>query len=428
MARGVVELDLMFEKSHLMGEVSAPASKSYVQRIVACAALAKGDTVMRGYTECDDSQKALKAVESMGATVFERNGAMVLRVEALSDDPHVLDFGGSATSMRIFTGVSCVTPGLKKLTGSAQLLRRPMSYLVDSLRELGAKIEYLGNNSPPLLVHPTGLRGGSTVLDASVSSQFTSSIMICSVKAREGVRISHVGPLVSTGYIRMTARVLEMFGSTPKLSADLREIHIEPCELRPVEVDVEGDYSSAAYILAAGAINGEVLVRNLNPYSLQPDKIFLEHLKHMGAKVEPSDKGFRVSSSMLDASEFDLQESPDLAPILGVLAAYSNGTSVLKGLERLKYKESDRVSTTLEMLRSLGVDATYLEGQIRIKGGCVAGGTVDSHGDHRIALAAAVAATGSQGPVRVTGFECFRKSYPQFLEHYTNLGGRVQQS
>jgi 3-phosphoshikimate 1-carboxyvinyltransferase len=418
-------LDLAFEKSCLKGEVSAPASKSYVQRIVACSTLTEGKTVLLGYTECDDSEKALKAVESMGVNVSKQKGVVVLDAGVLKDTEYVLDFGGSATSMRIFTGVCCVTPGLKKLTGSAQLLRRPVSYLVDSLRELGAKIDYLGDNLPPLLVHPTGLTGGFTTLNASLSSQFTSSIMICSVRARKEVTISHVGDLVSSGYIKMTAHVLKMFGCDPKLSGDLKEIEVQPCELRPVTVSVEGDYSSAAYIFAAGAINGDVSVHNLNPDSFQPDKGFLELLKHIGAKVGFGNGVVRVSGSKLEAFELDLRESPDLAPILGVLAAYSKGTSVLKGLERLKYKESDRASTTLEMLRSLGVDASHSEGQIRIKGGGVTGGVVDSHGDHRIALSAAIAAIGSEKPVGVVGFECYSKSYPQFLEQYRALGGRV---
>lgn len=417
-------MDLVFEPSSLAGRVRAPASKSYSQRVIACALLASGETVVHGYDECEDSERALGAAQKLGLTVGRAGDTLRLNPNGGVEGEVVLDFGGSATSMRIFTSVACVTPATKIITGSPQLLRRPIRPLIEALTQLGAKIEHSGFQ-PPLRVHPTGLRGGVVSVDASISSQFTSSIMVGSTRAENTTHITHTGGVVSKGYIAITAQVLGWFGATPKMSEDLREIVVEPRELKPATLTLEGDYSSAAFLLVGGVVAGEVEVENLNPQSLQPDRQIVEVLRQAGCELRVSGKTVRASRSTPEGFEADVTETPDLAPILGILAAYSKGKSTIRGVERLRFKESDRVSSTIEMLRSLGVEASYDSGEIRVKGGGVEGGVVDSKEDHRIAMAAAIAALGARGPVVVRGFECFRKSYPSFLDHYRALGGRA---
>lgn len=420
-------MDVVFEPSTLYGHVRAPSSKSYAQRVIACALLASGESIVEGYDECEDSERALNAARLLGLEVERDGGTLRLNPTGKPEGGEViLDFGGSATSMRIFTAVGCVTPSIKLVTGSPQLLRRPIKPLIDALTALGGKIEHSGGHQPPLRVYPTGLRGGAVKVDASISSQFTSSIMVGSARAEDTTKITHVGKVVSKGYISITAKVLELFARTPKIFGDFEEIVVEPGELRPVRLTLEGDYSSAAFMLAGGAIGGEVEVENLNPQSLQPDRKILEILWEAGCEVKASGGRVKASRSQLEGFEVDVTDTPDLAPVLAVLAAYAKGSTTIRGVERLRFKESDRVSTIVEMLRSMGVEAQHAEGEIRVRGGGIKGGVVDPKGDHRIAMAAAVAAIGSQAPVVVKGFECFKKSYPAFLEHYLALGGRAK--
>jgi len=396
--------------------------------VIACSLLATGESKIWGYDGCEDSERALAAAEALGVRVSKRQGLLTLTPSQTVEDgvgEVVLDFGGSATSMRIFTSISCVTPGIKLITGSPQLLRRPIKPLLDALAQLGAKIEASDGFQPPLKVHPTGLRGGSVELDASLSSQYTSSIMVGSTRADSTTNIRHIGGVVSKGYISLTAKVLELFGRPPAVSGDFSEIVVEPGELRPVELSLEGDYSSASFLLAAGAIAGQVEVGNLNPESLQPDREIVEVLKRTGCYVKVGSDCVRVERSKLEAFEVDVTDTPDLTPILAVLAAYSKGHSAITGVERLRFKESDRIASTIEMLKAIGVNSRYDGRAIHVWGGEVRGGLVDSKGDHRIAMAAAVAALGAQRPVVVKEFECHRKSYPSFLEHYSAIGGRT---
>jgi len=419
-------MEVVFEPATISGSVSAPASKSYTQRVIACSLLADGSTTIRGYTGCDDSERALLAAKNMGALIHIGENYIQLDCGHYNSGEFTLDFGGSATSMRIFTSVSCVTPGIKHITGSPQLLRRPVRPLVDSLTQLGAKIETSPGYSPPLIVHPTGLRGGEVKLDASISSQFTSSIMVGSTRADKPTFIRHIGGVVSRGYIRITAHVLEWFGVHTEIGEDFKQVEVHPSRLKPVDVKIEGDYSSAAFLLAAGAIGGHVEVGNLNPQSLQPDCEVLNVLKSAGCYVELGGDTAKVGGGVNEGFDVDVTETPDLAPVLGVIAAYAKGESRIRGVGRLVFKESNRVDTIVGMLKGIGVDARFDGEAILVKGGRIRGGLVNSHGDHRIALAAAVAAVGAHKPIMVRGFECYSKSYPRFLEDYTSIGGRAR--
>lgn len=416
-------MQVVFQKSQVAGVINAPASKSFAQRVFACALLTKGVSVIERYTPCDDSERALEALTKMGAIVERQNERVVISVDRLTESEKTLNFGASATSMRIFTGVACVTPGIKVITGDPQLLKRPIKPLIQALKQLGAKIE-CENDHPPLTIYSSELHGGVVSLDVSISSQFSSALMICTTKAKGETLIQHTNIPSSKGYILITQEVLKLFGGKVYLDKDLKNISIIPSELKPVNYALEGDYSSAAYLLAAGAISGEVEVRNLNAKSLQPDRFIIEALRAMGCRVYIGGESVRVSQTTLEGYEFDVDECPDLAPILSVLGAYAKGRTKLTGITRLRYKESDRVSSIKQMLESIGVHVNVKDESIEILGGEVRGGVVHSNNDHRIALAAAVASCASKNPIQVIAFECYTKSYPQFLEHFSKLGAK----
>lgn len=403
--------------------MTAPASKSYAQRLLALALLAPGESVFEGYTPCDDTERALDATRKLGALVTLQGQTLSVTAGEGTSGTAELYFGGSATSLRIFTGVSTVTPGTKLITGNEQLARRPVAPLVTALKHLGANIEAVGGRLP-LTVHGTGLRGGSVTTEASISSQFASSVMIAATRADGEVEIVQRGA-GSRGYVRMTEETIRLFGGRVSLSDDVSKILVNPTPLRPVRTKIEGDFSSASFVLAAGAIAGEVEVRNLNPSSLQPDRFLLEVLRKAGCDVKVGTSSVGVSSSSLEAFEVNVDNSPDIAPVLAVLAAYAKGETTITGVERLRFKESDRINSIRRMLASLGVKSSTDGRTITVTGGGVQGGTVDAEGDHRIALSAAIAAVSSQRPVRVLGFECHVKSYPRFFDDYDAIGGRA---
>ncbi|PSN95084.1 hypothetical protein B9P99_01305, partial [Candidatus Marsarchaeota G1 archaeon OSP_B] len=176
-------MQVVFQKSQVAGVINAPASKSFAQRVFACALLTKGVSVIERYTPCDDSERALEALTKMGAIVERQNERVVISVDRLTESEKTLNFGASATSMRIFTGVACVTPGIKVITGDPQLLKRPIKPLIQALKQLGAKIE-CENDHPPLTIYSSELHGGVVSLDVSISSQFSSALMICTTKAK----------------------------------------------------------------------------------------------------------------------------------------------------------------------------------------------------------------------------------------------------
>lgn len=394
---------------------------------MACSLLAGGETVLENYTPCEDSEHAVEAFQRLGGRVSRSADRLRLIFEGVRGGEHLLDFGGSATSMRLFLGVSCVTEGVKILTGSHQLLSRPIHPLVVALRSLGAKIEYLRDSAPPVIVYPSKIKGGDAWVDGSLSSQFVSSMMLAGCSASSELTVNVSGKMVSKGYVDITKRVLETMGGKAEVDFDKGQVRVFPMQLRPSSIRLEGDYSGAAYLLVAGALTGEVNVGNLNPESLQPDKAVLNLLGVAECDVHASGNHVSAAKSAPSPFGFNLEDNPDLGPLAAVFAAFCHGESELTSIGRLRHKETDRVQSTLEMLNSLGVRAETRGDTMIIHGtGKVRGGSVDAMGDHRIAMSAAVAGLASVEGVTVSGFECSGKSYPGFLSDVAQLGGVVE--
>ena len=328
--------------------------------------------------------------------------------------------------MRFMTAVCTLSVGRCTLTGSPSLLRRPVGPLVEALNKLGASVS-CRSGFPPVHVDGRGsLPGGSAEMRGDVSSQFVSAVLLSAPRSRDGVRLTLTTPLVSRPYVELTMRVQEAFGVHVEPSEGFREFYVDPQDYRHASIRVEGDWSSASFMLAAGALSGRVVVEGLNPNSPQPDRKIIEVLREMGASVSVSENRVSVESGELQPVDLDLSDCPDLFPVLAALCSYAEGVSTLRGVSRLRFKESDRVRAMERALRSMGVEISVLGDTVRIRGGRPRGAVLDPMGDHRVAMALAVASLRAEGSSTILDAECVSKSYPSFWRDLKNLGANLE--
>jgi 3-phosphoshikimate 1-carboxyvinyltransferase len=261
-----------------------------------------------------------------------------------------------------------------------------------------------------------------------ISSQFISGLLFALPKAEKNTEIMLTTPLESKSYVQMTEEVLNKHGVKLHISKDFRRICILSNQTySPCSHEVPGDFSSAAFLLAAAAVTSSKLrVKNLDYKTKQGDKVILDIVRKMGSKARTRDKSVEVEGKLFDPINIDVKDTPDLVPVCAVLACFSNGISKIYNAERLRYKESDRLLSLHNELRKMGAEITVDEDSLAIKGPCAMHGSlIDPHNDHRIAMTCAVAALGAKGETRIQDSECVKKSYPTFFEDLRSLGAEV---
>jgi len=406
-------------KSEINGSVKAPASKSMMIRAVAAAALAEGGSRIRNPSLCEDGLAAIACARVLGANV-EVQEDCVSAEGGIKAKEGVLDCGESGLCMRMFAPIAAAADGNFTLTGRGSLLKRQVGMMQQPLEALGAKCS-TNNGMPPVKVRGQ-IRGGEIEIDGSQSSQFLTGLLMALPLCKED-SLMRVKNLKSRPYVKMTLELLEKFGVRIKANGQLGEFAITGGQhFKPTDYEVEGDWSGAAFLLVAGAIAGKVEVRGLRNDSLQGDKEIVEALKKAGAKVKMAGRGIAVETAQLSSFEFDATDCPDLFPPLAVLACNCKGTSRIRGVERLKGKESDRGTALVSELGKLGAKIEVKGNEMLVAGTKLKGGVqVDPHNDHRIAMACAVAALMCEGEVKIGNAECVSKSYPEFFRDLEGL-------
>ncbi|MEM1545108.1 MAG: 3-phosphoshikimate 1-carboxyvinyltransferase [Candidatus Methanomethylicia archaeon] len=411
--------------SQVHGSIKAPASKSYTHRVLFCSALANGRSIVRNPLLCSDVYATINALRSVGVEVYVNNESIIVDGGELTQPQNPINCIESGTTMRFTVGLCSLINGKSIVTGSKSLLRRPIKPLVDALNVLGAKCTCI-NGLPPITVEGV-LKGGSVLVDSSLSSQFISSIMIAAPKSSIGVEIRSIVEPVSKPYILITLDVMNSFNVSVKYSNDFKFISVERQNYTPKDFTVEGDWSSAAILLVLGVVGGMVTVQGLNMNSFQGDKSIVDLLKLINIPIEIGNNYVSVTKHLIKPFEFNISDTPDLFPILCVLSACSIGTCRLYGVNRLRFKESDRVVAMADGLMKMGVNVALSSDYIAIKGGRVMGGvTIDSYNDHRIAMAFTVLATIADNPIIIKNAECVSKSYPSFWDDVRRLGVKFE--
>jgi len=407
--------------SNIRGTVTAPPSKSMTQRAIAAGMLADGDSIILNPSFCEDSLAAIGIAKGLGAKV--ETSPDKLKISGGRELKNtMLDCGESGLAIRMFSPLAALFPGKITITGSGSLKTRPMFMIGDALKQLG--VEFTSNNGYLPLTIRGPLKGGSCEIDGSLSSQLLTGLLM-SLPVADGDSEIKVMNLKSKPYIDMTLGILNDFGIAIK--NDNYELFTFKGGQRyiPRNYVVEGDWSGGAFLLVAGAIGGKLTVRGLRTDSSQSDKSVLEALKSAGANIKISEDQVEISKSLMKAFEFDATESPDLFPPLVALASFCKGTSRIRGASRLRHKESDRAGALIEEFARMNITVEHKDDFLIVTGGELRGGNVDSHGDHRIAMAAAVAALGAKGRTCISNSHCVAKSYPGFFDDMRIMGAEV---
>ncbi|MDP3880235.1 MAG: 3-phosphoshikimate 1-carboxyvinyltransferase [Dehalococcoidales bacterium] len=411
-------------KSKIAGRVVAPSSKSYSIRGLICAALARGESEIIDPLGSDDTEACLDVLGKLGIRVTQdKNSWKVAGGEFRAPDTD-LYCRESAATMRFMTAVCALVPGKCRLTTAPSLSRRPIKPLIYALRQLG--IDYIFDDEQAQVTIKGGrLKGGIAELPGNISSQFVSALLFISPLADEGTKIRLTTPLESRPFVSMTLECLDAFGVKVTSTPDLREFRTSRQSYQPTRYRVEGDWSSASYLLAMGAMSGEVEVQNLNPESLQGDKAILDFLQEMGADITTGHNSITVKKSRLKAIKADLNDCIDLLPTMAVLAAAADGVSEFTGIERARLKESDRPSALREGLEAMSIKVTEEKKRLIITGSTPKGAVIDTRGDHRIAMAFSLLGLNC-GETIIDNAECVAKTYPEFWEILRSIGGEVK--
>lgn len=393
-------MNVTISPGQLHGTVHAIASKSVAHRILICSAFADRETILDCPETNDDIEATASCLRSLGASVIRTpTGYRVIPAEAVPPKA-LLHCGESGSTLRFLLPVAGALGVEATFRLAGRLPQRPLSPLWEEMERMGCT---LSRPTEDTLLCRGKLRAGSYRIDPGISSQFVSGLLFAMALMKGSSRLTLCGKAESQPYIAMTRDALSRFGVRTEDYAVTENHHL----VSPGTVKVEGDWSNAAFFLAAKALGSDLTVTNLNPGSAQGDRAVVDVLERLNA-----------------FSRIDAADIPDLVPVLAVAAGAKSG-AVFRNIRRLRLKESDRVESVCAMIRSLGGRAESTENTLTVYPTGYSGGTVDSAGDHRIAMSAAIAATVATGPVTVLEAQCVRKSYPDFWNVYQQLGGKL---
>lgn len=421
--------------SVISGSIQAPPSKSCMQRACAAALINKGTTIIDNGGNSNDEQAAKNIVQKLGATVESVRKQVVITSNDYifnSDYPgkhSIISVGESGLSLRMFAPLAALFKQEITLTGEGSILTRPVDFFEKVFPQLGVEV-HTNNGKIPLQLHGP-LKPKNITVDGSLSSQFLTGLLMAFAKSCKTPVSITVNNLTSKPYIDLTLDILKHFGFK------VENHHYERFDIFPrkiysdhsVKYTVEGDWSNIAFLLVSGAIAGEVTVKDAVMNSSQGDKGVINALESCGAGLRITKNEIKVMQKDLTAFNFDATDSPDLFPPLVALAAYCKGTTTIKGVNRLLFKESNRAKTLQSEFEKMKVGITINGDLMLIKGSKnVKGAKVSSHNDHRIAMACAVAALKAKGNTVIHHAEAVNKSYPSFFNDIKKLKAAVQVS
>ena len=387
------------------GTVRLPGSKSISNRVLLLAALAQGATEVRGLLDADDTRVMREALARLGPQLREKGADLFL--------------GNAGTAFRSLTAVLALSGGEYRLSGVPRMHERPIRDLVEALRDLGARIDYLGTEGyPPLAIHPGKVAAGQSVkVRGDVSSQYLSALLLALPVAGGGT-IEVEGELISKPYVGITLDLMQRFGVTVARNGWRHFAVPAGPYVSPGTVSVEGDASNASYFLAAGAIGGgPVRVEGVGRDSIQGDVRFVEVLEKMGAKVSMGEDWIEASGhAPLRAFDLDLNHMPDAAMTAAALALFADGPCTVRNIASWRVKETDRIAAMATELGRLGALVEAGPDYLRVTPRKLnAGVAVDTYDDHRMAMSLSLAALGGVA-VRINDPECVAKTFPDYFK------------
>jgi len=414
--------------NHLEGVVLAPASKAYTHRMLIASSLSNGTSKIYNPLISDDTIATLEAIKALGAEIEQQQNCWTIHGNEIPKTPkRPINCRESGSTLRFMIPVAALAPESSKFLFGASFKHRPIFPLLKSLKELGVESIVQADGSS-VIVQGGGISGGKTSIRGDISSQFISGLLFACPKAKEDTEISVTTPVESKSYIEMTLEVLVDRRIEGAISPDLSRLWIPSNQsFTACNSIVPGDFSSAAFLLAAAAVtSSKITVKGLDHTTSQGDRAIIQILQEMGASISMKKDFVEIEGGKLFGVDIDAADIPDLVPICAVLACFANEPSEIYNAERLRYKESNRLESISSELRKMGADIFVTEEGLKIKGSCsLHGATINPHNDHRIAMSCSVAALGAHGETKIQNVECINKSYPQFFSDMHLIGANV---
>lgn len=402
-------MEIQIAPSRLVGTIQVPPSKSISHRALICAALAKGESRIENMLQCEDTEATIEALTALGADIKRENGAVTVRGIRTPAEKAEIDCRESGSTLRFLLPIAAALGTNASFDGRAKLPERPITPYFTEFERHGVRFT---QNKMPYRIEGK-LTGGEYELDGNISSQFITGLLLALPLSAAESTIHVKPPIESKPYIDLTIDVMRRFGITVLENGNDYTIPGGQ-SYRAANYRVEADLSQAAFFAVANAIGANLKIEGLNPDTKQGDRAILEITNRFAENGE--------------AFQIDASQTPDLVPILTVLACFAKGESRITGCGRLRIKECDRLEAISSELNRLGAKITAKSDELVIEGvETLHGGVCDSHTDHRIPMALSVAAASQRctDSVILRGAECVSKSYPNFFADLKGLGGKI---
>ncbi|MGL4607861.1 MAG: 3-phosphoshikimate 1-carboxyvinyltransferase [Eubacteriaceae bacterium] len=416
----------------LQGTLDIPPSKSVSHRVIIAACLGNGKSIVSNVLLSQDIEATCNAMENLGAKINyskENDHRYTLEIQGIDKiqlSNQEVECNESGSTLRFMIPILLLQNQKVIVKGKGRLVTRPMKPYYEIFKEKKIKFEHLIEFQDLPLALEGKLTPGSYKLDGSVSSQFITGLLFALPLLGGDSEIEILSTLESKPYVDITLKVMKDFGIDIINEEDRRFIIKGNQSYQPCNYRVEGDFSQGAFWLVAGTLGESLLCKDLDLRSKQGDKVIFDLINEMGGQLTIQDSGILTKPIQTKGITIDVSQCPDLVPILGVLGSLSSGRTEIVNGERLRFKESDRLMATAEVLNALGGKVEETKDGLIIEGVTgFTGGRVKSHNDHRIAMAVAIASLAANGKITLDGAEAVNKSYPHFWEDFKKMGGDV---
>jgi 3-phosphoshikimate 1-carboxyvinyltransferase len=409
------------------GSIRPPGSKSITNRALICAALAEGESILRGALDSEDTQVMVDSLQRLGIAIDHDRTVCTIRVAGcggkIPASTADLFIANSGTSVRFLTALAALGNGKCRLDGTTRMRERPIRDLLEGLKQLGIRAESeLGNGCPPVIVTASGMPGGTAHIRGDVSSQFLSGLLMAAPYAQKPVELIVDGELVSVPYVAMTLAVMKSFGIDVPAN-DFARFAAPQAKYQARDYSIEPDASAASYFFALAAITGgEITVEGLSQSSLQGDVKFVDCLAQIGCVVRYEKDSITVVGKPLRGIDINMNAISDTAQTLAAVALFADGPTTITGIGHNRHKETDRIGNLAIELRKLGAQVDELDDGFRVTPAPLHGAQIATYNDHRMAMSLALVGLKVSGVV-IENPKCTEKTYPRFFDDLERITG-----
>ena len=409
--------------------ITVPGSKYIANRVLLICALAEGTSILKNVPENDDINNVISALKKFGVEIKKENNTLIINGSGgkLKLPENEINVGDSGTLLRFVTGFASLVKGKTKIIGSKRIQQRPIKDLLDSLKVLGIESESLNEGYSPVIVNGGYLKGGKTIIKGDISSQFISSLLLIAPYAENDIEIIVESDLVSKNYVDLTISLMEESGIKVERKNYEKFIIKSNQKYKAKEYTIPCDWSSASYFLAAAAIvPGVARINGLDMGSKQGESKFYCVLEQMGCTIKKGNNWLEVKGTPnLKSIDIDMGSMPDTVQTLVAVAVFSEGTTKIKNISNLKFKESDRIKDTATELRKLGLEVETKEDELTIIPSKITPTVIDPYNDHRMAMSFALVGLKIPG-IEIKNPGCVNKSFPEFWKKLKEIGVEIK--